>query len=322
MWRIARALALLSVAGAGLSQVERQPYFALSTFRTFGSNDKPTVTVSAFNVSALQFRVYRVNDPVQFFRQLEDPHAFGDFALGRPRSKSPIERFHRWKSGLRAEIRRSLRAQFTDSPSSHFQRIFSGAPQTKRGSEKGTHYAEAPVLNPDQLVLTFVQAVQGKPWQQQTVDVPVKERGVYLVEAAFSGELRAYTLLIVSDAVMISKTGGGKVVNFIVDRNTGQPLPHIHVAALTRDKTVEEADTNEDGIAELHTAPSGVDDLRIVARSGRDIATNILPSGFSGEGDAWTGYIYTDRPIYRPGHTVHFKGPPFANQQRLRGSVR
>jgi len=22
----------------------------------------------------------------------------------------------------------------------------------------------------------------------------------------------------------------------------------------------------------------------------------------------WTGYIYTDRPVYRPGHTVHFKG--------------
>ena len=20
------------------------------------------------------------------------------------------------------------------------------------------------------------------------------------------------------------------------------------------------------------------------------------------------GYIYTDRPVYRPGHTVHFKG--------------
>ena len=311
MWRAAkvfRFVLLLGAAAAGLSQVERQPYFALSSFKTFGSNGKPTVTVSAFNVTALQFRVYRVNDPVQFFRQLEDPHRFGDFSFARQRSKSPIERFHRWKSGLRAEIRRSLRAQFTDSPSSHFERAFSRSPQPKPTSEKGTRYAEAPVLNPDQLVLTFVQAVQGKPWQQQTVDVPVKERGVYVVEAAFSGELRAYTLLIVSDAVMISKAGGGKIVNFLVDRNTGQPLPHIHVAALTRDKTLEETDTNDDGIAELHTPPSGVDDLRIVARSGRDVAANVVPSGFNGEGDPWTGYIYTDRPIYRPGHTVHFKG--------------
>ncbi len=156
-------------------------------------------------------------------------------------------------------------------------------------------------------MLTFVQPVQGKPWQQQNVDVPVKEKGVYLVEAV-SGELRAYTLLIVSDAVMISKTGGGKIVNLVVDRNTGQPLPNIRVTALTRDRTLEEADTNADGIAELHAGPSGLDDFRVVARSGRDIAANILPGGFSADGDQWTGYIYTDRPIYRPGHTVHFKG--------------
>src|ERR1700722_6771971 len=111
VWRAARAfrfLLLLGAAAAGLSQVERQPYFALSSFRTFGSNDKPSITMSAFNVTALQFRVYRVNDPVQFFKQLQDAHTFGDFSFARPRSKSPIERFHRWKSGLRAEIRRSL----------------------------------------------------------------------------------------------------------------------------------------------------------------------------------------------------------------------
>ena len=29
---------------------------------------------------------------------------------------------------------------------------------------------------------------------------------------------------------------------------------------------------------------------------------------FGGDREEWTGYIYTDRPVYRPGHTVHFKG--------------
>jgi len=302
-----RLLVLLGVATAGLSQLQTRPYFMLSSSRTFGSNEKPVITMSAFDISALQFRVYRVNDPVRFFRQLEDPRSFGDFNLERPRGKSLIERFHRWKSGLRVDIRRSLRAQFTDSPSSHFARLFSSEPLAGPASEKGTHYAETPVLNPDQLVLTFVQAMQGKEFRQQNVEVPVKERGVYVVEAV-NGKLRASTVLIVSDAVMISKTGGGKIVNFVVDRNTGQPLPHVHVAALTRDKTLEETDTNDEGIAELHAAPSGVDDLRVVASSGRNIAANILPGGLSGESDSWTGYVYTDRPIYRPGHTVHFKG--------------
>ncbi|HEY1759582.1 MAG TPA: MG2 domain-containing protein [Bryobacteraceae bacterium] len=303
-----RLLLLLGVAAAALSQRETRPFFNLSTSRTFGSNEKPTVMTSAFAISALQFRVYRVNDPVLFFRQLEDPHTFGDFVPAEARHKSLIERFHRWKTELRADIRRSLRAQFTDSPSGHLARMFSSSPQPQATAEKGTHYAETPVLNPDQLVLTFVQPMQGKEFQQQTVDVPVKERGVYLVEAV-NGKLRAYTLLIVSDAVMVSKTGGGKLVNLVVDRNTGQPLAHVHVTAMTRDKTLEETETNDDGIAEFHSAPPGVDDIRVVARNGRDIAANMLGgSGFGGESDQWTGYIYTDRPIYRPGHTVHFKG--------------
>ena len=173
---------LLAVAAAGLGQSEFQPYFALSSFRTYGSNGKPTVNVSASKVSQLQFRVYRVNDPERFFRQLEDAHSFSDFVAPRRTRKSFIEQFHRWKSGLRAEIRRSLRAQFSDSPSSHFVRWFSSEPKPQAASAKGTRYAEAPVLNPEQLVLTFTQAIPSQRlWQQSTVEVPVKDKGVYLV---------------------------------------------------------------------------------------------------------------------------------------------
>ncbi len=141
------------------------------------------------------------------------------------------------------------------------------------------------------------------------MDVPVKEKGVYLVEAV-SGDLRAYTLLLVSDAVMITKQGAGKVLSLVVDRNTGQPLPHVRVIALAKDKTLEETETGEDGIAEVHPSTSWPDDVRLLAHNGRDVAASSVEGGaFGGEaGRDWTGYIYTDRPIYRPGHTVHFKG--------------
>ena len=192
-----RLLVMLGVAAAGLSQTESQPYFQLSSFRSYGSNGKPTINVSAINVTSLQFRVYRVNDPEQFFRQLEDPHNFSDFVETQRNRKSLLERIHRWKAGLRAEIRRSLRAQFTEPPSSHFVSLSSHIVPTQ-GSGKGTHYAEAPVLNPQQLVLTFTQPLESKrQWQQDTVDVPIKDKGVYLVEAV-NGGLRAYTLLLVS----------------------------------------------------------------------------------------------------------------------------
>ena len=306
VFRALRLLALLAIAAAGLSQVERQPYFSLSSFQTFGSNGKPVVMMSAFNVTQLRFRVYRINDPLQFFRQLEDPHAFGDFVpAARPRRKSLLERVHAWKAGLRADIRRSLRAQFSQPPSQHISLL---AHEEQPAPEKGTHYAEAPVLNPDQMVLTFLQPVTGnKPYERQTVDVPVKEKGVYLVEAV-SGELRAYTVVLVSDVAMISKAGAGKIVNFVVDRNTGVPLPNIHVQALGKDQTLLEAVTNSEGIAEMNPASGWPDDVRVIAREGRDVAANVLQTEFGPREDQWSGYIYTDRPIYRPGHTVHFKG--------------
>ncbi len=299
---------LLAIAAAGLGQPEARPYFSLSSFRAFGSNSKPSVNVSAVGVSTLQFRVYRVNDPEKFFRQLDDPHNFNEFVTPARNRKSTLERIHRWKAGLRAQIRRSLRAQFTEAPGSHFEFVSSTARES-RSAEKGTHYAETPVLNPEQLVLTFTQPLAGKRmWQEDTVQVPVKEKGVYLVEAV-AGGLRAYTLLLVSDTVMISKDGGGKILSLVVDRNTGQPLAHVRVAAFAKDKTLEETDTNDEGIAELHPQPSWPGDLRVIAHNGRDIAAGVLPGGeFNPAGGTWMGYLYTDRPIYRPGHTVHFKG--------------
>lgn len=52
------------------------------------------------------------------------------------------------------------------------------------------------------------QARGNSRWDRQEVDVPVKERGVYLVEAV-NKDLRAYTPLMVSDLVMLSKVAHG-----------------------------------------------------------------------------------------------------------------
>ena len=47
----------------------------------------------------------------------------------------------------------------------------------------------------------------------------------------------------------------------------------------------------------------------MVAYLGGDFAVNTLAAySFGANGDQWQGYVYTDRPVYRPGHTVHFKG--------------
>lgn len=296
---------LLAAAATGLSQSESEPYFALSTTRSFPSHGKPSVALSAWNIDSLEFRVYRIADPVQFFEQLEDAHQFGGRAPAPARSRTLLEKIHLWKRGVRAGIRRSLRAQFSESPSSHFESLL---PRRSATVSKGTHYAAAPVLNSQQLVLSFVQPVRSHArWERATVDLGIQEKGIYLVEAV-RGELRAYTILMVSDIAMITKTGTGRVVNVLVDRVSGQPRPAARIAVLARDRRLSEAVTDSDGVADIPLAVANAGDIRVVARSGDDFAINTLAAyAFGANAEQLMGYIYTDRPVYRPGHTVHFR---------------
>lgn len=302
---------LFAAAAATLGQGESEPYFALSSFRTFNSGGKPIVSLSAWNVDALEFRAYRINDPVKFFQQLDDPHQFGGRTPRPPRERSLLESIRAWKRSLRADIRRSVRAQFTESPSSHFESLLPRESQpvnaTSKNTTKETRYAEAPLLNPQQLTLSFVRRVSGNSrWDREDVEVPVQEKGVYLVEAVRK-DLRAYTVLMVSDLVMITKTGNGRTVNLVVDRGTGQPVPNVTITAVTKEGEKAHAETDRDGIAELNVALPQQGDLTIVARNDRDVAANAIRSRDTADADQWTGYIYTDRPVYRPGHTVHYK---------------
>ena len=303
--QLPRILMLLVLAAAGLSQSENEPYFALSSGRTFGVGGKPSVSLNAWNVDTLEFRVYRVDDPVQFFQQLENAHEFGGRAPRPPHQPTLLERIHAWKHGLRTDIRRGLRNQFTESPSAHWET----KPTAPAAATGGTQYAEAPVLNSQQLVLTFRHSPKShNRWQSQNVDVAVNGRGVYLVEAVH-GELRAYTILMVSDLVMVTKTGSGRIVNFLADRNTGEPVRGAELFLLTRDARKDTAGSDANGLAEFKITDAKPDDLRLVARHGADFAVNTLQSyAFESGREHWMGYIYTDRPVYRPGHTVHFKG--------------
>ncbi len=309
--KLLRVLMLLMLAAPGLCQPEDEPYFSLSSNRTFGVGGKPSVSLNAWNVAALECRVYRINDPVQFFQQLESAHEFGGRVPRPPHERSWLENIHAWKHGLRTSIRRGLRGQFTESPSAHLENAFGGGSKSAASAPAagGTRYAETPVLNSQQLVLTFQHTpTSHNRWDSQSVDVAVKDRGVYLVEAV-RGDLRAYTILMVSDLVMVTKTGNGRIVNFLADRNTGEPVHGAELFLLTREARKDTAESDANGLAEFKIVDTKQDDLRLVARNGANFAVNTLANyAFETSREHWLGYIYTDRPVYRPGHTVHFKG--------------
>jgi uncharacterized protein YfaS (alpha-2-macroglobulin family) len=304
--QIVGAIFMLAIMAPGVGQSETEAYFSLTSSRTFASGTEATVALSASNVQSVEFRIYRVNDAVRFFDQLEDPQNFGRQVPPRRRAERTfLEKLHGWKRRLRQTIRVGLRQQFTESPMDHLGALVS----RETPAPRETRYAEVPALNSQQLVLTFRQNVTTKDrWANQEVPLGLREKGVYMVEAS-NGTLRAYTIVMVTDLVMTSKVGRGQILTYITDRGNGQPVEGAEVTMMANGEAKAAAKTSADGIVEFPLGERKPEEVRLVARRGSDVAASVHAGyAFQSTEDRWTSYIYTDRPIYRPGHTVHFKG--------------
>ena len=314
-WRLAsrRAIVLLAlvlfagIVPAGVRGAD-EAYFSISTSKTFLPGEQIGVRLYASGVDALEFRVYKVNDPVAFFERLDDPHQFGHVSETEEiEAPSWLERFYDWKQDLWDEIRDFFRMQFSWRSRAKIRDEEVRASGTKIGS--AAVFAQAPLLNSSQLVARWRQALPPRFISEtQTVPVSTLAKGVYLVEAT-DGTLRAYTIVIVSDLGVITKTAPGQVLAFAADRQSGAPVTAADVRVWTDKKEDARLQTDSNGLAETTLPEAQYNDVRVVAVHGDDTAV-VMPYSYNLSSDPtqdWTGYVYTDRPVYRPGDTTHFK---------------
>ena len=198
---------------------DTEPSFSLTSERTYLPGEKPEISVYSHNVSALEFRVYRVNDPVKFFSQMQEMHSFGGRAPALPKQAHTwLEKFHAWKHRLWAWIRDFIRAQFSPESRQKIRLWRDGRRREEDRGPKVESYAQVPVLNQQQVVSVWNWTVPShERWESQTVAVPVSDKGVYLVEAT-NGTLRAYTIIVVTEIAVITKAAPGRLMSF-----RGQP---------------------------------------------------------------------------------------------------
>ena len=306
------AVALLLAAPARL-HAAKAVTFNLSTAKTFAPGEKPTIHLYSQNVDELEFRIYRVDDPAKFLSGLKDLHSFGQQNWGakeRVDERTWLERFHDWKHHLWFLIRQFFRRQF--SVDSRDKLREKQATLAKRSKVVGVaQFAQIPLLNDTQLVARWRQEMP-PTYVSDAQDLPIDplDAGLYLVEAT-DGRYKAYTVLFVSEMALVTRTANSRVLAFAVDRKTGAPVSKAEIRMGIKQQQVAEAVTGEDGVAELKGPVSKAmqDDIWVIARSGKDVAA-VTPASyaFSGmEAGNWVSYVYTDRPVYRPGHTVHWK---------------
>ncbi len=283
--------------------------FSLTSQRTYLPAEKPEVSVYSHNVNALEFRVYRVNDPVKFFSQMQELHNFGGRAPSLPKqSRTWLEKFHAWKHRLWAWIRDFIRAQF--SPESRHQiRLWEMSSGGKKTGTKVESYAQVPVLNQQQVVSVWNWTVPShEQWESQNVAIPVSENGVYLVEAT-NGTLRAYTIVVVTEVAVITKGAPGRLMSFVVNRRSGDPIAGIMVRVWVDQKEVAAKATDQQGLLDTKLTDAKPENVAVLATSADQFAINTPGAWNLGDDPnaSLRGYTYTDRPVYRPGDMVHFK---------------
>jgi uncharacterized protein YfaS (alpha-2-macroglobulin family) len=157
---------------------------------------------------------------------------------------------------------------------------------------------------------------------------PLKSAGVYLIEAISDRNLKRLKYVRVSDIGLVSKRAPHELLVYAIRLSTGAPLANVAIRAddsglyetryrengtpyqvtIRKPQPSRAARTDGDGVARFDNTPSnGVLALAASAPDGSRIYKHDAYIQDTAASDLKV-FFYTERPIYRPGQTVQFKG--------------
>jgi uncharacterized protein YfaS (alpha-2-macroglobulin family) len=287
----------------------RRVAFDLSSSQIFTTKDSPAIDLTFQQLDHLDFRIYRIKDGAKFFASLKDPHHLGSAEPVVPQEQTWLERLAIWKADRRAEMRTFLRRQLTYSYRAERRKQSDQSTVKQRVALNQNAFAQVPLLNTAQLVSSWREILpnlRDAEYRRLPLDLPGK--GVYLVEAVLPPH-RAYTIVIVSDVGLVTKAAPGQALLFAANRFTGEPIANCAATLLVDKQVALTGTTGADGTTIGAIQAQKPESVIAMAQCGDDTVVTD-PSAYSLRSSPrdLLGYIYTDKPIYRPGHTVKLKG--------------
>jgi uncharacterized protein YfaS (alpha-2-macroglobulin family) len=156
-------------------------------------------------------------------------------------------------------------------------------------------------------ILSWTETIEDRDyWSYETLKLPLKEEGAYLVRAS-AGKKAATTLVIINRIALVVKTDNDSLVVYAAERMSGEPVDGVEV--LTFPRVAEGLATDGDGLAVKNgiVLPEDESSFLVLGRKGGGVTVCDSYFGYY-ESERYKGYTYTDRPVYRPGQTVYMKG--------------
>ncbi len=199
--------------------------------------------------------------------------------------------------------------------------------------------SEEDFANPDSvpglasLINSWSQPVSPVLNKTEAMSIPLRMRdgsplgpGLYLIKAQapetakYGYEARQFFAVVKAGLVM--KYSPSDALVWVTDLHTARPLPSVRVRLRTPNDVLGEGVTGEDGVAIVKFGEKKFDPwIGITAFAYGEGIFGVVSSSWNAGLSPWdfglsvsmeprryAGFIYTDRPIYRPGQVVHYKG--------------
>lgn len=305
---------LLAAAPLGAKEI------VLTVRRDFAATETPEIELHYTRAAPFTVRVYRPKDMKEFVTgQVDLRRAWRQPAVEWNSAKFLFSGLNKTKlelDWLRAaadlDMRKRLREDFGGgswSPSG--TRLAEGPAKIVAGPAQFDLLSELS-FEPDEGDAREPFDVPGFDWwlsregrfRQKVVRLPKVGPGFYLVQV-LQGDLEGQVVLVVNDLqAVLQQTDGAALVK--VARRDGRPASGVSVDVRNlQGAWVAAGKTDADGVLELPNVRDG--ELLAVLRAGD--STAIVDTEFFPTTAAFPDvYLYTDRPLYRAGAKVRFRG--------------
>ena len=138
------------------------------------------------------------------------------------------------------------------------------------------------------------------------VKVQPLKAGLYWV-ACTAGKISRGTWLNVTDMAMITKDYGGNVAALVTSIESGKPIPNAQISVATDKGLISLGKSGDNGMANLSLPAKDRENVMLVATANGSTAIVDFYSQQYGNGGNHRIFMYTDRPVYRPGDEFQFK---------------
>jgi len=144
----------------------------------------------------------------------------------------------------------------------------------------------------------------------ERVTMPILPPGIYYVLCSAWGQQQG-TFLEITDLALVSKSTDDELLTWVTRLDTGQPVEGATVYLQSTDAPERLGVTGADGLLRAAMPAGGGSRIGLYAERGDSRALLGLWTGWDDgtpAGEPLKLWLHTDRPIYRPGHTIAYRG--------------